>query len=234
MSGSDNSQDTWQKIFQPLVVVLLTGLLAFQLPLQSKRPPTDPGPEPSAGIQLDARLWMDPFDAPARDPNHQHKTNLDDMGGQILRHLKESTNSDMGPLFLAVMVDGGPYFESLERRRRVRYAVISALMNRDYTPEDRDHIRYLHLEHPFNYLDPQGEGRVVSQAERRMPENIPYEWYAASKHLDQAVMVLWLEEDALAERPLDKLRVIKNLLRLGAMRAIKMTSGTTCACAGGA
>jgi hypothetical protein len=231
VNDPDKSIDTWKKYFQPLVLILLTSVLALQLPLESKRPAIDPRPGTALGIQLDARLWMDPFDAPRRDdPDHKHETNMDDLGGQIVRHMTEDTANIHGNkvIFLAVMVDGGPYFESLERRRRTRYAVISGLMVKGYIPEDRDHIRYLFLKKPFDYYDPQDEARVVSQTDRQMPQIIPYEWYKPKQDDRPAVMVLWLDENQMGEKPLTKLKIINNLLRLDAMRAIYRTDNNAC------
>ncbi|MFM2004648.1 MAG: hypothetical protein RLZZ09_303, partial [Pseudomonadota bacterium] len=215
----------WHRYFQPLVLVLLSGLLALSIPLESKRPSVDKAVASMPGIQLNARLWMDPLEVPQRDQEHKHITRFDDLGGQIFFHLEKISSENRKVRFIAVMVDGGPYFESIERRRRTRYAIISSLIAEGYHAEDRDHIRYFgHLPEPWRYYDPQQETRVMSTAERQMPEIIPYEWFESNKENTPSIALLWINESQISTRPLSKLWVIKNELQLAGLRAINLQS----------
>lgn len=217
-SGSKGSG--WAGYFQPLVLILLSGILAAQIPLNSKRPDIDKQMSAKSGIQLDGRLWMDPFDAPQRDYKAGGKkhTEHEDLGGQIVQHITHDGAKPDKVIFLTVLVDGGPYAESVERRRRVRYAVVSGLLAKEYAPEDRDHIRYLHNPDPFRLFDPQHWARVASQAERQMPEIIPYEWFTKQNSPD--VLVLWVDENQISDKPLTKLRIIRDEMRLDALTAL--------------
>jgi|GEM_PF-3502730 len=209
-----------------LLSAILSGLMVFQSNWEPKRPAPEKDPRREEGIQLDARLWMDPLELPRRDlvGGASHATGEADFGGQIIRHLTDPTNTENKIRILAVLLDGDPYAESTERRRRTRYAVLSGLMASKfgYQPEDRNHIRYLRLERPFDYYDPHHEPRVLSHVERLMPEVIPYEWFSAEDRRKQGapVLVLWLDEGQISERPLQKLLVLKNLLRLFPLAAL--------------
>ena len=228
--NTGNSAD-WHRYFQPLVLVLLSGLLALSIPLESKRPSVEKAVASMPGIQLNARLWMDPFEVPQRDQEHKHITRFDDLGGQILSHIEKNCSGKPKVRFIAVMVDGGPYFESIERRRRIRYAIISSLIAQGYHAEDRDHIRYFgHLPEPWRYYDPQNENRVMSTAERQMPEIVPYEWFQSDQENSPSIALLWINESQIATRPLSKLWVIKNELQLAGLSAIKNNLVTVNSC----
>lgn len=228
-----------QRLFQPVVVLLLTGLFVGQVAdLSGKRPTIDKERTPSSGIQLDARLWTDPFDAARQDVKSEpkHETNKEDLGGQLAAHVLDGAGdsvssqngaSNPGVVILGVFVDGGPYFESTETRRRTRYAVVSGLASSGYEPEDAEHIRYLSFAN-WDYYDPP-EQLVLSQADRRLPDVLPYEWFRPSPDFPAAgrskrpVLVLWLDESALSQRPLRKLSVMNNQLRYYAMQSVYRT-----------
>ena len=218
-SQDNNNGGGWQRYLQPLMLVLLSSILALQLPLDSKRPTLDKEIPASPGIQLDARLWMDPFEVPIRDvnSNKQHVTPPIDFGGQIIRHTTDK-KPEGKVVFLPVLVDGGPYVESIERRRRVRYAVASGLIAKDYRAEDRDHIRYLQYPDAAKYFDLPDVPRVISKTERLLPEIIPYEWFVNPTGPD--AVVLWLDENQLSEYPMTKLRVLRSQFHLNALNAL--------------
>lgn len=216
-----------QQIFKPLLILLLTALFVQQLPLGGKRPAADKERTPAAGIKVDARLWADPLDAPRRDSKsgETHATNLGDFGGQIAGHILGSEKGSR-VVFLGVMVDGGPYSESVEMRRRTRYAVISGLSVSGYEPEDPEHIRYLQFPDPFRLFDP-WQKRVLSRGERQFTDLLPYEWFRPARHGGKpvssdlpGVVVLWLDQNGLSDRPLEKLGVLYNQLRFYPLRSV--------------
>jgi hypothetical protein len=81
--------------------------------------------------------------------------------------------------------------EDGEVRRRTRYAVLSGLERTGFVPEDAHHLGY------FRPQDPT----------LRLPEVVPYEWFAraATDQPTRHVLVLWVNEDALGGNPLRKL-----------------------------
>ena len=52
-------------------------------------------------------------------------------------------NQHVNITVLPVLIQGGPYFENGESRRRARYAVVTALLNAGWEPYDEDKIGYV-------------------------------------------------------------------------------------------
>jgi hypothetical protein len=119
------------------------------VPLVSIRP-TEPPFEISQtkGAQdIEARLWQDPFAAVERWIEDRQDQKLDPDAG----HSFEDVSKHWRPkptLFIGVDLPGDPYPEAVETRRRLRYAVLSALHVAKYVPGDERHIGYLSTEGP--------------------------------------------------------------------------------------
>ncbi len=101
-------------------------------------------------------------------------------------------------LVLGVMVSNSPYVDGEERRRRVRFAVDSAMNLGQYSPVNAEHIGY-----------------VLNTEEPGLPKVIPFEWFRR-KGRDPArrTLVMWLEEEALAGFPSRAPAPMANLARL--------------------
>jgi hypothetical protein len=103
-------------------------------------------------------------------------------------------------VFLA-MIDGGPYPEDLEVRRRTRYAVLSALDAEGFDPHDADHLGYFALR----------QGRAEE------PMYVPFEWYEPEEDTShRLVLLLWVNESEIHSRYIDWLskcsRKLKDVL----------------------
>lgn len=172
-------------------------------PLVSTRPA---GPDYQTheivGVQdVDARLWQDPFDAVMRDvegggrkpiASEQHHSTTD---LQLLL-------ADHPTLAVGVTLPGTPYPEAVETRRRLRYAVLSALHVADFVPEDEKRIGY------WRTRDDPKDGRkpksmaVSDRSSSQVPQIIPFEQFdsinppAGPK---KRIVVFWLDEDFLTE-----------------------------------
>jgi hypothetical protein len=107
-------------------------------------------------------------------------------------------------LVLLAMIDGGPYPEDLENRRRTRVAVISALGAEGFTPRDADHLGY--FVRPWH----------------GHPAYVPFEWFEPPSHVgneanakdadDRLVLLLWLNESAIGSGFLHGMTELSNEL----------------------
>jgi len=192
------------------VVILLVGaIVVSQFPLDVRRPEvTEKVPTIFPGIQnVEARLWQDPFAAVERHRQEHgvasnrlgvpsgldvetevHKSDVlaNDLAGR-LQH-----NGSV--VVLGVMVQGGPYIEYAEHRRRTRYAVLSGLSKENFVPDNDEHIGYVLL--PFE--DPPSKTPYL-------PRVLPFEWLYDQRTQHRYILVLWLDEDAFLAQPLKTL-----------------------------
>lgn len=198
------------------LVVLFTalGVMVYtQVPLKGIRPSVPKISEPSQRVR--ARLWEDPFlavmthvKAKGRaQPAPAGRIFLMEPGKEICGPLVEEINArlEKGKVtILGVMVFGGPYEADMEYRLRQRYAVLSALGNIGFTPEDSEHIGFLRV---F-----QNE-----KAERLAPQLslftlMPFEWLVSDTG-SESVLLLWINEYAFYPKPLFSLDSLITSLR---------------------
>ena len=189
------------------IAFTVLAVLANQLTsLESPRPTTpNSGHYSYQAIEdVNARLWQDPFTA-----IDQHQPPCLDKGkcSPDQRHeiakLSNSVNENYKKTItvLGVMVVGGSYVDNIEWRRRMRYAVLSGLAVKGYTPQDAEHIGYFDrpLDNncdeglPIGYLD--NLVYMDCQAIKSLPEKIPFEWFNADDK-ESSVLLLWLDETA--------------------------------------
>ena len=76
---------------------------------------------------------------------------------------------------------------------RRRYAVLSALANQDWTPEDEQHI---------GYFRPDNCGMDFQKL-------VSFEWWA-SKDDKKKVLILWVDESSMSRNPAEKLEILLN------------------------
>ena len=203
-----------------MVVLLAAGVLVKNVPLESARP-TDPervvrvdqpagrrgaavaGPirrgretqeELRAGRHASEKH---PHDAiRANQPQYIIRiATLDDLKNQI-QHLNEKSDD---VTVVAVSVFGGPFAEDAESRRRSRFAVVSALGFHDYHPESNDAIGYFQSD-----LSEANDGNTLTVPYRVVQE--------AKKTSTSNVLVLWLKDETLADKPLTTLHTLSKKL----------------------
>lgn len=186
-----------------MVVLLAGGLLVKNVPLESARP-TDPERVkflPTSQQDVEARLWQDPFAAVEKYKKSSETaitipkntlmilfepTSPDTSStSHRLKDLKEKIELS-NVTVVAVSVFGAPYAEEAEIRRRSRFAVVSALGFHDYHPVDGDAIGYFHATKPYD-------------------DDVPYEWFKQDDK-SRSVLVLWLKDEKLTDKPLATLR----------------------------
>jgi hypothetical protein len=193
------------------VALLVTGaLFVREIPLEANRPPAgEPRVAQHFSLQdINARLWQDPFGAIARgraeerknkeerDPStiDKNQRTAEKLATEIQRRVRQQPVE-----ILAVMLAGGPYADSVESRRRVRYAVLAGLSMSRLAPVDNEHL---------GYFFPKDQRGPVST----LPETVPYEWFeppadtGGGDSTTPAVLVMWLQSEAFADEPLARLR----------------------------
>jgi hypothetical protein len=206
------------------LLLIASGVLVRTLPLESKRP----GDAERAGVSyagrqdVPARLWEDPFAAmrgvKGRSPDERCQEAIGDrshypsaLTGSLRYHSDPRRNRAI--TVLPVLVPGGPHFEDGEARRRTRYAVLLALFNAGWTPAEEDKLGYV-----WTF-----ESCVDSPWQRRAPEVLPYEWLfhesgaegSAAGGQPRAILILWIDDDAVARRPLQGIEAIVERLAVG-------------------
>ena len=242
LGAQDVSARAWQDPFKAAFEhreAVRSRVRRGELDLTPVRPPAAPppatGPSP-APEGTDARVevsvpvrWRDPADAEERT---HHPDRLRD-------EISAGTGDAQRVLILAVMIEGEPYPELAEQRLRARHAVLSGLGTAGFVSADSGHIGYVELPWPGESEGPEAPADPLKDLEQRasgaggapLPRLlIPYEWCEPT-HIEAAVapgasgkpgtanarawkrvLVLWLREEAFADRPLDRLAFLLNKL----------------------
>ncbi|HEY8098702.1 MAG TPA: hypothetical protein VIE65_21760, partial [Methylobacter sp.] len=210
-----------------LILVALVAAAGFayirEAPLSVVRPVMTEAQlhEKSGRQDIESRLWQDPFEAVA-----QSNEKASDLAAECLDStptVKTTSKSHLHchsplfdrkgfpihgvPLVIGVTVPGGPYFEIVEYRRRLRYAVTSALHTEGFEPEDAQHI---------GYFVPTLHGDDLLPDEL-LPEVIPYEWFEqeGASSGSRKALILWINEDVLTKKakPFEALSNLTGYLR---------------------
>jgi len=221
MERSDSAFFTVQAILA--VALVAVGIVKGQAPLVSGRPAAQGVALRTLTDQVDARLWEDPLSACAHvikstsgsDPeegNLSAQSTTVSARGRLAHEITEATEKQESELrILPVFLDGRPRAEEAEMRLRTRYAVVAALSREGYEPEDDSHIRFF-----------QTMVRAYSEHATATSIIVPFEWWrkaegasGRSPHLEsptKSALVLWINEAAVAKRPL--LSVVEILAKL--------------------
>ncbi len=142
-----------------IFAVIAGGITALVEPIVSSRPALKPNRSQRtfASQNVNARLWQDPLRAAADAAEQRSQGHADeaaeDVRAELVRRIQEysepSGNDTRGKLLiLPVLISGGPYAENTERRIRTRHAVISALGENRFAPQDGERIGYFYLPGP--------------------------------------------------------------------------------------
>ena len=229
------SENTWGAVAAvTLVASVMGGIFLLEGPLESRRPKqqaallqTDPADE-----IVPTRLWQDPLHAIQSHWNSivsykaEHKAlpthvplppTIKDLSKQL-----KTRKSCQSELRLLVMMRGGPYAEDREDRRRQRHAVVSALTENDYVPEDAERIGYT-VAPSFKEVCQETGNDGVDSPHRMF---IGFEFYKRSIDADtkaykkksdrkakseqpcESVLVLWLNPRDFRRYPLQRLSVL--------------------------
>jgi len=177
----------------PVLLALVLANLLTREPLESLRPKADalswspPGQEE----RVTSRLWQDPI-AVAYEEVAKSKRAGGEGGPIEAEALLEQVTRDRsrrGGLLtvIPVMVRGGSWPESRERRLRSRYATVIGFAEKQYYPVDDLHLGVCSI-------DWRGGAMIV-----------PFEWFQNTGDEPGRALVLWIDEPALGSHPLFRL-----------------------------
>jgi hypothetical protein len=213
-----------------LIIAVLVGagaLFVTHRTLESSRPaqPEIHLEQRTVPQDVDARLWQDPIAAVALAREQAPKAAAGDPARTLpSAHSSESVRLALVDLattvkpknlfVMAVMVNGGPYAEQAESRRRMRYAVLAALRARGFMPYDNEHLGYLVPE------------------DQNLPRSIPFERFESKsghgigdRHCDDCMLLLlWLDSSSFERDPLTHLSTLAK--ELGASASVGPMSQT--------
>jgi hypothetical protein len=204
-----------------VLVILIGAVMVARKPLESSRPRP-----PSAGLpavvdanKVAARLWQDPFQVARDHERNQHTQTgtetapdsascssphcVNQIGQCIDEALRAADANDVAPALqlLLVMINDGQSAEDCEVRLRTRYALLTGLRASGMSPIDAEHIQYVEVPQ-----DSAGSGVsfVALPLEQFEPETL-CSGYAKDPNRPQRVLVVWLPENAFAEKPLQRI-----------------------------
>jgi|GEM_PF-992702 len=225
-----------------LVLAMIAALaMTGNLPYKDERPSNQPfKTHYDAAQDIDARLWQDPFaaiDGVDEDTEKKNWTVVMKQGAASLNlelepdkntsphgldQLTQGKEEEFKPgkidkiTVLAVTLPGGPFQEDAEMRMRHRYAVLSALANQRWTPDDERHIGYFKPESEADQT-PEKNNRETQKGENigkesknpiaqpsELQKKVPFEWWT-SDNQKKKFLLLWVDEESLSKRPNYKL-----------------------------
>ncbi|MEO8626690.1 MAG: hypothetical protein ABI612_01115 [Betaproteobacteria bacterium] len=215
--ASETSSSVWLPSLV-LAVVGVTGYLVHQNAFQTSRPAEKESWSKQLAKEddVEARLWQDPFlavnehvknETTEQEEHHQAAKVAPRIDRAIAAHRKRASANTAAPensksvahssghdlTVLAVMVPQAPYAEPAERRRRIRYAVLSGLARSGWVVEDQEHLSFFKPNH-----------KLVNSASRvQLPTFVPYEFLkrnelASSGELGSgpSVLLLWIATES--------------------------------------
>ena len=190
-----------------VLAAVVGGLWLYQGPLKSSRP-VDGDRQKLHSIgdkRVQSRLWEDPFDVVQAhrrkefqvsrnrslplDPHHEVDDFIQELTGSLSRPSKIT--------FMPILVNGSPYSEGIESRLRQRYAIVSALGEAGYAPEDGEYIRY------FEW-DKDSCTEILCKT-----GFVPLEWFKKQEENGEShILVLWLKDQDFRLAPLQNLEAL--------------------------
>lgn len=229
-----------------LFMALASLFMVNQTTLNTERPGIDPpGNKASRAPQdVDTRLWQDPIQAindaiknSNASPPKSNDVENSPKGTEVkkpIEHSRDAIYSEQTDaseiMLMAVMVSGAPTPEQHESRLRRRYALVSALARKGYTPVDAEHIGYFKTtpfeqenkrdistahscDAPNGEKPPNNPNNKTASRDVELPEAVPFEWFEQS-NLNTAgesngsrpnkVLVLWVDDTRFSRDPMTK------------------------------
>ncbi|MDB6145136.1 MAG: rane protein [Pseudomonas sp.] len=185
--------------------------------------PRPVGAQFQAESLIEARLWQDPFDALER---YRKKVNngkdegtgtggcdsaiYNPVAAPTAIQTPQTPVTPPAPRIMVALVEGGPYAEEVELRRRIRYAILAGFKNSHMVPQDEQHIHCLALPNPW-----------ITESKDKV--QIPYEIFDGNSfdpptdidgHIvtGARTILFWVKQDHLEQSPLARLTTLREAL----------------------
>lgn len=213
-NNSGNFQIPWPTLVA--AISALGGLVWYLGPLNSDRPTGSVGTsiKPPGYQEVDARLWQDPLDLAIEAAQGDGKERppawlapvASAMGWKPAREHQPAQvlmTVPRPPILMPVMLESGRYADSVERRRRERFAVVNALNQAKYAPWDSMHIGYLEID-AWPAVEPGPKTGAPTLSPRTLV--VPFEWFLRKGAAADFLLVLWLDDGEFADAPLVRLQ----------------------------
>ncbi|HCS41286.1 MAG TPA: hypothetical protein DIW52_00425, partial [Pseudomonas sp.] len=194
-------------------VILSLVVSMFALNREPFLEPRPVGAQFQAQLPIEARLWQDPFDAVERYRKKLSDSKNPDADNVCSPDISPLSGAKSAPDILVALVEGGPYADEVERRRRIRYALLAGFKNSHRVPDQEQYIHCLRLAANQLLDAPQKTGFVDVPYEIFVsnPFDPPTPLEGAAPPPDRTI-VFWLKQDALGSTPLQQLEKLRETL----------------------
>ncbi|WP_338807551.1 hypothetical protein V8U11_14850 [Pseudomonas chlororaphis] len=228
-NGSGNNLVLW---LPGSALILSLVVSTFALTREPFLEPRPIGAQFQAQSPIEARLWQDPFDALERyrkkfkDGNKAPGADFECspqlvVSKPLVLDAEPQQPPPEPPQLMVALVEGGPYADEVELRRRIRYAILAGFKNSRMVPEDEQHIRCLAL------ADDLSDRPITSQAGQQGKSTyaeIPYETFIANpfdpprdmqdkQRPSAQTILLWVKQEHLGSHPLQQLETLRLTLQ---------------------
>ncbi|KJZ40259.1 hypothetical protein [Pseudomonas fluorescens] len=194
-------------------VIFSLVVSTFALTREPFLEPRPIGAQFQAQLPIEARLWQDPFDALERYRKKLNDIDSPDAANLCAPRVSPPPGAPTPPDIMVSLVEGGPYADEVERRRRTRYALLAGFKNSHRVPDQEQYIHCLRLAADLS-VDPSPDQHFI---------DVPYEIFVSNpfdppKSLEGApqpaeqTIVFWLKQDALGSQPLQQLEKLRQSL----------------------
>lgn len=194
-------------------VILSLVVSMFALTREPFLEPRPIGAQFQAQLPIEARLWQDPFDAVERYRKKLIDSKNPDAENVCSPDLSPLSGESPTPDIMVALVEGGPYADEVERRRRIRYSLLAGFKNSHRVPDQEQYIHCLRLAADLS-LDAPHKSAFVDAPYEVFVSN-PFDPPTAlegSPAPPGRTIVFWLKQDALGATPLQRLEVLRNTL----------------------
>ena len=195
-------------------VILSLVVSMFALNRDPFLEPRPVGAQFQAQLPIEARLWQDPFDAVERYRKKLTDSKNPDAEKVCSPDLSPLAGEKTAPDLMVALVEGGPYADEVERRRRIRYALLAGFKNSHRVPDQEQYIHCLRLAANLSLEAPQKNAFVDAPYEIFVsnPFDPPTSLEGAAPPPERTI-VFWMKQDALGSTPLQQLETLRASLK---------------------